>query len=385
MLLDQFDDCDWVGRKIAAWGPAGNSCEQREQSENMTSPTNSPDVRSLEAATLNKETLSEFEALMLGEISNDGCSEDEMDSASSSDDGGFFPFMELPLEIRLQIYRWVHLMTPIQLTQFAPWYPNPVYRAYHVKAVTVEKDAETETETETDSSLCSLGGNEDIAGKQKSMVAERSQLLSPYRPNCCIPSSMLTANRQIYYESRDLPFLENEFVFVNWFTSGLWTARSFIKGLQPWQLTMRYARLELLSRDLIGRPLGDWRELCEAWAPGLRGLRLKILSGGGGPTSATGGMSWVVAGPPQKGAPTVRVRDSDGNVEEWIENGLKLLTRLRFLEVELSVADWDAGTKLDWCRGLEEAMNESRADLERHVRVCCVERIAQEGRRLVCL
>ncbi|KAI1464396.1 uncharacterized protein F4812DRAFT_210516 [Daldinia caldariorum] len=377
MLLDQFDDCDWVGRKIAAWGRAGDSFEQRE---NMTTPPNNPDDGSLETtATLNKETLSDFESLMLGEMSNDGCSEDEMDSASSSEDGGFFPFMELPLEIRLQIYRWVHLMTPVQLTQFAPWYPNPVYRAYHVRAVTTENDATT------DPSLCSFGGSEDIAGRQKPAAAERSELLSPYRPNCCMPTSMLTANRQIYYESRDLPFLENEFVFVNWFTSGLWAARSFVKGMQPWQLTMRYARLELLSRDLIGRPLGDWRELCEAWAPGLKGLRLKILSGGGGATSSTGGMSWVVAGPPQKGAPTVRVRDPDGSVAEWIGNGLRLLKRLRFLEVELSVADWDAGTKLEWCRSLEEAMNESKPDAERHVRVCCVERIAQEGRRFVCL
>ncbi|KAI1479135.1 hypothetical protein F4774DRAFT_135744 [Daldinia eschscholtzii] len=373
MLLEQFDDCDWVGGNVVAWG-LGNCAERREIT---TRPVNNPDFKSLEPTTLNKETLSDFEALMLGEMSNDGCSEDEMDSATSSEDDGFFPFMELPLEIRLQIYHWVHLMTPIRLTQFAPWYPNPVYRAYHVKALTMD--------TETDSSPPSFGTHEGIAGKQKSTTADRPQLLSPYRPNCCMPTSMLIANRQIYYESRHLPFLENEFVFVNWFTSGLWAARSFIKGLQPWQLAMRYARLELLSRDLIGQSLGDWRELCEAWAPGLKGLRLKILSGGGGGASATGGMAWVVAGQPQKGAPTVRIRDSDGSVAEWIENGLKLLKRLRFLEVELSVADWDARTKLDWCRSLEETMNESKADTERHVRVCCVERIAQEGRRLVCL
>ncbi|KAI1642644.1 uncharacterized protein F4817DRAFT_362079 [Daldinia loculata] len=373
MLLEQFDDCDWVGGNVTAWGLDHYS----EQREIATASVDNSEFRSLKLENLNKETLSDFEALMLGEISNDGCSEDEIDSATSSEDEGFFPLMELPLEIRLQIYRWVHLMTPIQLTQFAPWYPNPVYHAYHVKAVALD--------TETDSPRHNFGVPKDLAGNQK-QIAERPQLLSPYRPNCCMPTSILIANRQIYHESRHLPFLENEFVFVNWFTSGLWAARSFMKGLQPWQLTMRYARLELLSRDLMGRSLEDWRDLCGAWAPGLKGLRLKILSGGGGGgTSATGGMSWVVAGPPQKGAPTVRIRDSDGRAAGWIETGLKLLKRLQRLEVELSVADWDARAKLEWCRSLEETVNESKADTEHHVRVCCVERIAQEERRFVCL
>lgn len=373
MLLEQFDDCDWVGGNVTAWGLDHYS----EQREIATASVDNSEFRSLKLENLNKETLSDFEALMLGEISNDGCSEDEIDSATSSEDEGFFPLMELPLEIRLQIYRWVHLMTPIQLTQFAPWYPNPVYHAYHVKAVALD--------TETDLPRHNFGMAKDLAGNQK-QIAERPQLLSPYRPNCCMPTSILIANRQIYHESRHLPFLENEFVFVNWFTSGLWAARSFMKGLQPWQLTMRYARLELLSRDLMGRSLEDWRDLCGAWAPGLKGLRLKILSGGGGGgTSATGGMSWVVAGPPQKGAPTVRIRDSDGRAAGWIETGLKLLKRLQRLEVELSVADWDARAKLEWCRSLEETVNESKADTEHHVRVCCVERIAQEERRFVCL
>ncbi|KAI8961135.1 hypothetical protein F5Y11DRAFT_357914 [Daldinia sp. FL1419] len=374
MLLDQFDDCDWVGGNIAAWGFGDCS----EQGEIMAKPVTNPDPRPLKLENLNKETLSDFEALMLGEISSDGCSEDEMDSATSSEDEGFFPFMELPLEIRLQIYRWLHLMTPIQLTQFAPWYPNPVYRAYHVKAVAMD--------AETDSSRRNFG----VPKGNQIPIAEYSQLLSPYRPNCYMPTSMLIANRQIYHESRHLPFLENEFVFVNWFTSGLWAARSFLKRLQPWQLAMRYARLELLSRDLMGRSLGEWKELCEAWAPGLKGLRLKILSGGGGGRGgagggiSTGGM-WVVAGPPQKGALTVRIRDSDGSAAGWIEGGLKLLKRLQYLEVELSVADWDARAKLEWCRSLEDTINESKTDTERHVRVCCVERVVQEGRKFVSL
>ncbi|KAI1415091.1 hypothetical protein F5Y13DRAFT_12031 [Hypoxylon sp. FL1857] len=354
------DDRDWHGGNVVPWGPTDCAAQQMVPSfvgEGIN-------LDSANIKSLNRENLSEFEALMLGEISNDESSVGEMDmdsaTATSSEDEAFFPFMELPFEIRLQVYRWLHLMNPIRLTQFAPWYPIPVNRAYFVKAVTLP--------------LCDAGAPK-IPDETPSPVASAvGPLLSPCRPYCCMPTAMLQASKQIYYESRQLPFRENEFVFVNWFASGLWAARSFIRGLQVWQTqTMRYARLELLSRDLSGRHVDEWKELCGAWAAGLRGLRLKIL-GGGNSAAGAGGVSWVVAGSPQKGAPTVNVRDLNGKAELWIENGLKQLKRLRYLEVELSVADWDATTKLDWCRSLEEAINEAKADTEQHVRVRCVER-----------
>lgn len=329
-------------------------------------------LESLGMEMVNRDALSDFEALMLGEISNDGCSDDDNDTAStsiSSEDDGFFPFMELPQEIRLQVYHWLHLMTPIRLTQFAPWYPNPISRAYYVKPVTLDIGLGL---PRCESGTLVLGETPRSMG----VAPGTPPLLSPCRPHCCMPTAMLRASKQIYLESRELPFLENEFVFVNWFASGLWAARSFIRGLRPWQTqTMRYARLELLSRDLSGRYADEWKELCESWASGLWGLRLKILSGGGGGTSSTaGGVSWVVAGTPQKGAPMVQVRNEEGGAEEWIEKGLKRLKKLRCLEVELSVADWDVKAKLDWCRSLEEAVNERKTDGEPYVRVNCVEK-----------
>ncbi|KAI1374288.1 hypothetical protein F4677DRAFT_175773 [Hypoxylon crocopeplum] len=365
----KFDfDCNLDGGNVIPWAPSETTTQQI-----ATNPIDSFfDFDSPNMKLLNRENLTEFEALMLGEVSNDGCSEDEMDSAttstSSSDEDSPFPFMDLPLEIRLQVYRWLHLMTPIRLTQFAPWYPNPVNRVYYVKAVTLDEE---------DSSRCDshpLGVLDTIPRPIKA-----SSLLSACRPHCCLPTDMLRTSKQIYHECRQLPFLENEFVFVNWFASGLWAARSFIRGLRSWQIqTMRYARLELLSRDLSGRYAEEWRELCESWAAGLKGLRLKILSGGGGSGAVVGTVSWVVAGSPQKGAPTVDVRDADGNAEDWIENGLKQLKQLRCLEVELCVADWDDKDKLDWCRSLEEAVNESKSDMEQPIRVSCVEREARD-------
>lgn len=364
MIRDDFnDDCGWEGGNVVPWG--STQCERYEEDQTLPDPLDILDFESPSIKSLNKENLSEFEALMLGEISNDGSSEDELDmdtATSSSEDDAFFPFMDLPLEIRQQIYHWVHLMNPIRLTQFAPWYPIPVNRGYFVKAITApSEDGSKAPET-----------SDEIPRPPATRTAP---LLSPWRPYSCMPTSMLRVSRQIYYESRELPFRNNEFVFVNWFASGLWAARSFIRGLQAWQIqTMRYARLELLSRDLAGRYVDEWRELCGAWSEGLRGLRLKILSSGGGVGTAGGGVSWVVAGSPQRGAPTAGVRDEEGKVEEWIENGLKQLKRLRCLEVELSAADWDDDTKMDWCQSLEEALNESKTETEQYVRVCCVER-----------
>ncbi|KAI1384309.1 uncharacterized protein F4822DRAFT_65841 [Hypoxylon trugodes] len=412
MHEEPFDgDCGWQGGNVGPWGPADcgeptpvtisvdDDDDDNNIIPNLTNFTNKSNPttitnnlesvpestsKSLQISYRDRETLSEFEALMLGELSNDGSSEDDDmessgassadDDASSSASASYFPFMELPLEIRLQVYHWLHLMNPIRLTQFAPWYPIPIVGAYYVKAVTLDL---ARNRPRRDSAIGTEEGEGDVEEVPLKANIPTVPLLSPWRPHCCMPTAMLRANRQVYYESRGLPFQENEFVFVNWFASGLWAARSFIRGLRPWQAqTMRYARLELLSRDLLGRYAEDWRELCGVWSAGLRGLRLKILGGGGASAGGTGagGVSWVVAGSPQRGAPTVRVWDNEDKAEEWIENGLKRLKRLRCLEVELSVADWDDKAKVDWCRCLEEAVNESKADGERHVRVSCVER-----------
>ncbi|KAI5865714.1 hypothetical protein GGS23DRAFT_616845 [Durotheca rogersii] len=413
MAGDAVDDSRWEGGTIVPWS-RGDCIAQQVAPGPMDALNSEPNC----AETLSQEVLSEFEALMLGEVSNDGWSgygtgpatPAMSASASSFDDETYFPFMDLPFEIRLQIYRWVYLMNPIRLTQFAPWCPNPLSRMYRVRAVVPnstppicdplnmavareglsEEDVEepaTEDRQESRTRVATPSSPSSVSPSP----SPSSSLLSPWRPYCCIPTAVLQTSRQVYVESRCLPFLENEFVFVNWFSSGLWATRSFMRGLQPWQAqSMRYARLELLSRDLAGRLADEWRDVCAAWSGGLRGLRLKILGGnggggGGGAGNGSGGGvgSWAVAGSPQRGAPTVRVRDAAGHPEAWIAGGLKRLRRLRRLEVELAVADWDDVAKVAWCRSLEEALNEPAAGADAadasatpppRVRVSCVER-----------
>ncbi|KAL2017671.1 hypothetical protein VTK56DRAFT_1885 [Thermocarpiscus australiensis] len=77
-------------------------------------------------------------------------------------------------------------------------------------------------------------------------------LLSPHRPLGYLPSSLLRTCRRVYAEARAVPFHENEFVFVAWFSSSvLSAARAAVGALAGSQRTgMRFARLEVRVRDL---------------------------------------------------------------------------------------------------------------------------------------
>lgn len=331
-------------------------------------------------------------AMQMGEImynySNVSRTESVAESCSSEDSAAVldtkpFPLMDLPLEIRIQIYGWVHLGHPVKQAQLTPWYPMPVYNNYFLRAVQPSKrcpaaasgDAEDDLRGPYDTTSAADSSREPEPTREE----EETTLLSPYRPLAGLPSALLRANRQLYHETRDLALASNEFIFVNWFSSGLWAARSFCKGLTARQQgRMRQVRLELLSRDLAGTYADEWAELCGFWAAGLRGLRLKVLCGGG----AFG--SWVADGLPRQGAPAVKVREDGGEdgkrgkILHWVEHGLALLAELRQLEVEIAVADWDDAQRVAFCRDLEDALDEVRrrsgSGPVRRVRVVCVER-----------
>ncbi|KAK1972273.1 hypothetical protein LY78DRAFT_676264 [Colletotrichum sublineola] len=183
----------------------------------------------------------------------------------------------------------------------------------------------------------------------------------------------MCTSKQVYNECRTLPLHTNEFVFVNWFSSGLWAARAFTRGLNPWQRDeMRFVRLEMLGRDFTGPELKE----------------LKVLVGGG------------------LSEPTVTFAALDGNAEaqalglvpgtatrrepvpEWIEEGLKRMRALRRLEVELTVLDWGDDEKIAWCVELGRILNDERLETGRErVVVRCVERLMDERgpKRQVCL
>ncbi|KAH9893088.1 hypothetical protein F4778DRAFT_772680 [Xylariomycetidae sp. FL2044] len=312
-------------------------------------------------------------------------------------DKGIFRFLDLPFEIRQQVYECLHRMNPIKLTQLAPWYPPPVHQACVLNSIIMDAAA-LPCPASYDRALAALdslqkqpssrawstsGPGDHTTELSSSSVSQPS--LSPHRPFAGLPTALLLTNKQIYNECRELPFKLNEFVFVNWFASGLWGARCFINNLQPWQTAgMRYVRLEVLAKDLSGMYSAEWKDMCESWANGLRGLRLQILDDGSacGPSdgSGSGSGSGAMTSPDNRGGTrgigqNLSVRSGNGLAQDWVSqsDGLGLLKGLRNLEIELCVPGWDDMAKLDWCRDLELVINEERRE-GMCVRVICVEK-----------
>ncbi|KAF4953844.1 hypothetical protein FGADI_5636 [Fusarium gaditjirri] len=254
-------------------------------------------------------------------------------------------FLSLPLEIRLHIYHWLHLMCPVRHAQLAPWYPTPVHCQYVLQTV------DTEASSKEDKA------NRD---EQKDLG-----LLSPYRPLSGLPTSLLRTNRQIYSEARLLPFTQNEFVFVNWFASGLWAARAFTRALAPWQRSsLRYVRLEVLARDVVvgGAGREEWRALCTEWASGVRGLRMKMV---------LGASTSVVTGPAFGGGVGRRAEAA----RRWVGEGLALMERLERVEMEVVAREMSDADKLEWCETLQAELRQT--GLGRIV-VVCTEKVQEK-------
>ncbi|KAK0384189.1 hypothetical protein NLU13_8277 [Sarocladium strictum] len=255
--------------------------------------------------------------------------------------------LTMPSELRLAVYWWVYLMTPVYHAQLAPWYPAPHPREYVARAVKENHEDKDEHDNENET-----------------RVGGRS--LSSKRPLCGMPTSLLRANREIYHEARSIPFIHNEFVFVNWFSSGLWAARSFTRLLHPWQLSaLRQIRLEVLSRDLMGTGSQELSHICSSLSNGLQGLRLKIAPGG-----SSLGLSWLKE----------KAEGWAGDVSEraisWgrVEDGILKLKSLKRLEIEVEVASWGNGEKIAWCRRLEEVLRKGGM---METEVVCVEGVGE--------
>ncbi|CAG7558503.1 unnamed protein product [Fusarium equiseti] len=250
--------------------------------------------------------------------------------------------LTLPLEIRLHIYHWLHLMCPVRHAQLAPWYPTPVHCQYILKPVEPEASSENATSKQTDQGL-----------------------LSSHRPLSGLPTYLLQTCHQIYREARLVPFEQNEFVFVNWFASGLWAARAFTRSLTQWQrAALRYVRLEVLARDVVvgGAGREEWRTLCREWSPGVRGLRMKMV---------LGASTSVVTGPAYGGGVERRAEAA----RQWVGEGLVFMTRLERIEMEVvarEMSDWD---KVTWCETLQKELREG--GLDRAV-VVCTEKVQEK-------
>lgn len=263
--------------------------------------------------------------------------------------------LDLPYEIRLHIYHLVHVSSPAHHPQLAPWYPIPTCRTYIAQAVVLEGGA----------NIAEANITECKTPEQHVQIRPRTtRLLSPHRSLCHIPTAFLQCCQQIYHETRCIPFQENEFVFINWFSSGLSSALSFTRGRKPWQREeMRFVRLEVFAKDIATETrFTDWVELCGFWA-GLRGLRLLVRMDGEGAYQALGQY-------PKKGK-LGDLWELVGEKTEWISQGLGLLGGLRQLEIELTDVKWTDQEKVRWCGRVQEVLVSSK---EFEIDVTCVKK-----------
>ncbi|KAK0632090.1 hypothetical protein B0T14DRAFT_490510 [Immersiella caudata] len=262
--------------------------------------------------------------------------------------------LDLPLEIRLQIYSWVHLLHPLAQPDLSPWYPVPSHTAYFLVPIMAPIFWRSNEDSHSSTTYLPTTPPDQPSPK----------LLSPYRPQSYLPTSLLLASHQIYIESRTLPFRNSEFVFVTWFSSGLSAARALVKGLRPWQRdAMRFARIELQIRDLgdVTR-LAAWEELCGYWKEGMRGLRIKVDLEDGDVQGKGRGEWWMLG---REWAP----KTWSGERHQWVA-GLGGMRRLRAVEVEIVGRKMDDVERVEWCADLGRRLNGT-------VRVVCVRKVEQ--------
>lgn len=203
-------------------------------------------------------------------------------------------------------------------------------------------------------------------------------LLSPHRPLCRMPTNFAQTCRQIHAESRVIPFHENEFVFLNWFTLGLSSALAFVQDRQQWQSTeMRFMRLEVFAQDFVSGStrLLNWEKLC-GQLPGLWGLRLMVCVEGATSYRTLGRMEankTTTERTPTEGRGIDDVQKLICEGAEWISKGLGRLRALRQLEVELVDVKWSARNKTEWCARLQELLEAARGVSD--VKIVCVEKV----------
>lgn len=274
--------------------------------------------------------------------------------------------MDLAVEIGLRIYDYVYDSHSVRHSKPPLWYLTQGSGRHVLKPVTSQATIKPSP----------LPYEETPDGNDTISHAPTRELLSAHRPMNYIPTALLLACRQIYYEARTIPFYENEFVFPSWHdVDSVQAARNFLNDrlCADWQRqSMRYVRIELdLSEDKSDKNNNDssskkaeaWEELCSAanWGAGLRGMRLCIDCKEKDLIKGSFAAMLDRAERPGLGGDG----DQSGPEEEelssfaWIFRGLVQLSSLRKLDVEIKRGRryMTDDEKVGWCRLLEELLN----------------------------
>ncbi|KAI1342921.1 hypothetical protein F5Y15DRAFT_428892 [Xylariaceae sp. FL0016] len=367
----------------------------------------------------NRDLLTEMQLLQLDEVMYGGFSDDDDDSAlhtleydtssasreclpdattslvseqeiKNEDYRPAFRFLDLPLEIRHEIYHWTHLMHPVTLSHLPLSFSPTTHPQYpHVQRVIIA-GAETYVPYYGSSPQLLEGLNvaPDAFAASPQFFQQRQEeisrsvletLLSSRRPLGRIPTALLAACSCVYDECRGVSFAESEFLFPMQLPhplaigqgqlSGVWAARGLMRGLAEWQRgAMRYVSVSVYAKDLGTMFEKEWMEVCGYWK-GIKGLRMKIV----GDYDAWGvekGREGENEDEAACGTPPIRSRE--GNVMPWIRNGLGLMKDLRFLELELDIGSPEDAEKRAWFESLGAAINQERASRQKMAQVVCL-------------
>ncbi|KAH6608964.1 hypothetical protein Trco_002310 [Trichoderma cornu-damae] len=303
--------------------------------------------------------------------------------------------LSLPVEVRLRIFYWAYMMSPVQPKELAVGYPIPMLCRYVLHPLDPDLEKQVEMEVQNEQTVKELAeGDESGEGGHKwqkmkteqgtkNLIKERTRqrirelnktatgMLSSERPLAGVPTGLLRSCRQVYFEARTLPFEHNEFVFLNWFSSGLNAAAAVVKSQRPWQrLAMRYVRLEIMAEDLTRTAaLEKWAALCgrgrrpASGLRGLRGLRLKIVAqvGRKDEDAKTAGDGFADG------------LEEAGGARRWVDGArLADVESLERLEIEIIKKAWGSQEKMDWCAAVQEALrdNGSKAQVVSVARIC---------------
>ncbi|EGS19265.1 uncharacterized protein CTHT_0058910 [Thermochaetoides thermophila DSM 1495] len=309
-------------------------------------------------------------------------------------------FLDLPPEIRLQIYCHLLSLTPLLPCSPSKGYPAPIPDRYEVAPILIPPSpADDDTSPQLPKS------DQNNTNNQTALRLKSLLLLSPDRPQSYLPSSLLLTNRQIYLESRHLPFTTSEFIFLSCFgnSAGVAGARAFFKRLKPWQQeAVRWLRIEVCLGDLVGCNGGSnqewgkiWRELC-GMLLGLRGLRIRVgvsvLGREDRSDEETTKEKVKSRGDNYKGPldrwVEEREREDERGMWRWVEEGLGRMPGLRQVEIEV----WDdrpgwrkvgEEERVRFCGRVREVLNRGRGE-RGMVKVVCVRRVSSppKGREL---
>ena len=174
--------------------------------------------------------------------------------------------MKLPREIRLEIYRYLYLMTPIsrRFGFFLPAADTSPFWTPYFRWLRLRDDDISESVMEYDT---------------RNPFGDDTRPVKRSEPHASLPTALLCTCKAIYYESREIPFKANRYNFLIARGPTRAVANDNRGILKAWQIeAIRHIRVNIMTladiRWFGQYPVHQWDLLCGILAKGLQSLHL---------------------------------------------------------------------------------------------------------------